>query len=131
MKSCGVADPSWARAERESDSDKAAGVSLCLVITVREQSAAPAGPSARDNHTTYSPFIIISFSFLALKGLPLQGPLLSETADRPARLLSVLAGAFLQFCFAVTGRGGGRSLRMARSSECLGVFVHSREWRPG
>lgn len=31
-----------------------------------------------DNHTTYSPFIIISFSFLALKGLPLQGPSLSD-----------------------------------------------------
>lgn len=30
-----------------------------------------------DNHTTYSPFIIINFSFLALKGLPLQGPSLS------------------------------------------------------
>lgn len=31
-----------------------------------------------DNHTTYSPFIIISFSFLALKGLSLQGPTLSD-----------------------------------------------------
>lgn len=31
-----------------------------------------------DNHTTYSPFIIISFSFLALKGLLLQGPSLSD-----------------------------------------------------
>lgn len=30
-----------------------------------------------DNHTTYSPFIIINFSFLALKGLPLLGPSLS------------------------------------------------------
>lgn len=35
----------FSRTERQSDSDRAPGVSLCLVITVRDQSAAPAGPA--------------------------------------------------------------------------------------
>lgn len=37
----------FSRRERQSDSDRAPGVPLCLVITVRDQSAAPAGPALR------------------------------------------------------------------------------------
>lgn len=45
-KSFAPANPSLAGAERQSDSDRARGVWLCLVITVREQSLHQQAPSA-------------------------------------------------------------------------------------
>lgn len=57
-----------------SDSDRALGAGPGLVITVRTSLLHQQAQLA-DNHTAHSPFIIISFSFLALKGLLLLEPL--------------------------------------------------------
>lgn len=95
--------------------------------------AAPAGTQRQDNHTTYSPFIIISFSFLAPKSFFHYRVLLYRNRWHAAPLAAVLAGASFFFFFffefsslLVTGRGrvgAGRgneeAAELADALECL------------